>query len=568
MSQVIQEPLLKEVTLRVMGERATLQQVSLHDGASIMIGSGANCGIRLNSMRISSIHCLLQLTDSHLMLQDWCSMLGTTVNGNRVEEQCELQVGDVIRLGEFSIEVAAAGSAKRSNEGRSDSASNSIAAKPPAAPSPTPAAHASSGSTDVLADQASSLGGSPSRTTSSLPQMAADLSVATDVSLGEPSSTPFTASASEPTGDATSRLAGEAGKETVQTVVPGTASVPPGVSTVSAPQSSQLSQSTANGEKPRTPTPVARPVVKVRPTTPDNGSLDRHLDPWGDDTVALLQAELETLQAELRDRDQELRDLRSTIVQTDLGANDNRLDQEQSEALVARLEDLLDELGRSDQRALALEDLLRAEQERATAEQEERQQIEEWLGGIEQRLSDRESEWVAERKVLQGRLEQFRTDREQLDRQMHDQATSDQERAMAQMVQDLRGQLDLLQHRLDGSEQARLRLEQQLEAATSKSSEELARNSVEDAVREERLRLAQERAALSRDRAELARRLAEVEDSRHGKSHCEADERFNALRQTLKETRDKEPETPVRKPSLGARLADLWRRLDGPTDTD
>ncbi len=519
MSHAVQEPLLKEVTLRVMTERATIQQVVMQEGASVMVGSGANCGIRLNSMRISSIHCLLQFAEGHLMLQDWCSMLGTTVNGARVEEQCELKLGDVIRLGEFAIEVSAPSTTKRSGESRADSGFSSVTGNPPPAPTP---------SKDL------------------------EKPVATNEARR---------AETEPT---TKSPAPPAPTTVEATVVP---AVP--ASELLAPRSdSEPNRSTKETASPKPPTPIARPVVAVRPSVSDKSSKDRDWDPWSDDTVALLQAELETLQSELRDRDQELRDLKSSLANSDSTTLDNRLDQEQAEALVARLEDLLDELGRSDQRVLALEDLLRAEQERATAEQEERQQMEDWLGGIEQRLSERESEWSAERSILQSRLEQLRSDREQLDRHMQQQAGNDNERAMAQMLQDLRSQLDSLQQRLDSSEQARSRLEQQLETATAKTSEEMARDTVEEAVREERLRLAQERATLSRDRAELARRLAELNDDKRGKGICEADERFNALRQTLKETRDKEPETPVRKPSLGARLADLWRRLDGPTDTD
>ena len=93
---------------------------------------------------------------------------------------------------------------------------------------------------------------------------------------------------------------------------------------------------------------------------------------------------------------------------------------------------------------------------------------------------------------------------------------------------------------------------------------------IESALREERMTLAQERASLSRERAEMARKLAEVQEMpKPSVGGSAADERFNAFRQTLKELHKEEGRDAVaRKATLGSRIADLWKRLDGPTDTD
>lgn len=527
MSQAIAEPVLKGVTLKVTTDRATVQQVAMQDGASLMIGSGANCGIRLNSMRISSIHCLLQLTDGHLTLQDWCSMLGTFVNGKRVEDQCELRPGDVVKLGEFAIEVAAL----------VDAGQKGAADKRPMATSP----RSEPSSTSAATSEGREMAERPAR-----PEMAP---------VTEPPSAPL------PTSPPTAADPIAAAPKPV----PSPPASPPS-SSDSAALAEKITSSVPGKELPQkspVPSVPVRPVVKLRDSSP---GVTPVTDPWSDDTVALLQSELDLLQAELRERDQELCELRASLLEEGSVSKAGQLDEQQTEALVGRLEDLLDELARSDQRALALEDLLRAEQERTSAEQEERQQVEVWLEGIEQRLSDREAEWNAERTILQNRLEQLRADREQLDQQLQEQATSDQDRALATIVQDLRQQLEAQQSRLEAAEQGRAKAEQLLEAAQSRSVEESARESVEEAVREERLRLAQERATLSRDRADLARKLAELQEEHPGK-RCDADERYIALRQTLKETREIQ-EPPVKKPTLGARLAELWRRLDGPTDTD
>ena len=73
-----------------------------------------------------------------------------------------------------------------------------------------------------------------------------------------------------------------------------------------------------------------------------------------------------------------------------------------------------------------------------------------------------------------------------------------------------------------------------------------------------------------RDRAELARGTASTESIGHERPRTNADDRFIVFRQTLKEIHKEElkQETQPRKQTLGARIADLWRRLDGPTDTD
>jgi hypothetical protein len=134
----------------------------------------------------------------------------------------------------------------------------------------------------------------------------------------------------------------------------------------------------------------------------------------------------------------------------------------------------------------------------------------------------------------------------------------------------MRAQLDELQHELAAANRRGSVAQQELETIRSCSSDDLIRAQVEETLRSERLQLAQERATLSRERAEFARLANPPEETATGVKRNEADERFLAFRQTLKELHQQEEKqhAGARKPTLGTRLADLWRRLDGPTDTD
>ena len=236
-----------------------------------------------------------------------------------------------------------------------------------------------------------------------------------------------------------------------------------------------------------------------------------------------------------------------------------------------RLEDLLNELSHGDQRIRSLEEMLRASQEANQAEQEERQQIEKWLNDIESRLTERQSEWLAEREVLLGRLEKQREQRDELYQQL-EQATAavPAPEVPRGALQKLQSQIDELQEQLQASRRtAEPRPKSRRKALETQLSEGSYHEQVEAAVREERLKLAQERAALSRERAELARRSGTTicfrtrkptARSRCAISSISSKPCVNSINKSRHQT--------YAETGLGSRLAELWRRLDGPTDTD
>src|SRR5262249_20519762 len=98
-------------------------------------------------------------------------------------------------------------------------------------------------------------------------------------------------------------------------------------------------------------------------------------DPFRHETLELLRAEVSQLEQELADRDARLAELTAAVTAGESAGGDHAESSPDTLALVARLEQLLDELERKDERTAALEEMLRVAEEASRAEQEERCQI-------------------------------------------------------------------------------------------------------------------------------------------------------------------------------------------------
>lgn len=481
------------------------------EGSSVMIGSGINCAIRLDDSSISSIHCILRADEGQLYLQDWCSALGTFLGQTRIEEETVVPDGSVIRVGRFEIRVE---SISVNRPARSLDATPKLVERDPE-PKPEPVEVHQERKDDQLTVDAD-----------------ANFDVSEEVDDNADDGTDE--------GDYASQLDfddAEAGDRYARKDhVPGRVA-------------SGSSGFTAGEERRR-----------------NEALLLAGIDP---ETVQLLQAEIECLQRELSERDRQVAELQSAA-ETRREA-EPEMDSSATESLVGRLEELLQELEVNDQRTRVLEELLRTEQEVTRAQQEEQTQVEAWLKDIERRMLVREQEWQAEREGLVSRAQQYKDERDETDRRLEAAEQSPLGAAVQQnVVRELREQIDTLQDQLEAANRARQSLQAELEKARSTSPEEARREFIEDALREDRLKLAQEQAALSRERAQLAKRLAELDQETQRERRVETDERFRAFRQTLKELhhQDQVGSPGIRKAGLGTRIADLWRKLDGPTDTD
>ena len=93
----------RQIRIQLVEPSGTRREFRLADGGTLMVGSGANCGVRLSDPKISAIHCLIRLRDGEIELQDWCTQLGTFINGERIEEEATLQLGSELRIGKYIL---------------------------------------------------------------------------------------------------------------------------------------------------------------------------------------------------------------------------------------------------------------------------------------------------------------------------------------------------------------------------------------------------------------------------------------------------------------------------------
>ncbi len=247
------------------------------------------------------------------------------------------------------------------------------------------------------------------------------------------------------------------------------------------------------------------------------------VDTYDKETVALLRAEIEHLQAALAlaQRDAHLSDVSKgdhDAAAAGLSGTDDAPD-----PVLARMQELIEEANRSDERVTMLEELLLAAQIANGAEQEERIQLEAWIDDIEQRLAQREVERQAEVEMLHERLTQAGQMQERLVQQLR-QATGNQRvppnyhEHLEQLQQDYQKS----QHELAESRKQCAKLQQRL----SQAAEEPQR-----ALREERVRLAEEQNQVAKLKLQLSSKLTTLRNSAEPENCADtsADHRIKAL---------------------------------------
>jgi len=282
------------------------------------------------------------------------------------------------------------------------------------------------------------------------------------------------------------------------------------------------------------------------------------------DTIELLKQEVALLQAELAERDACGHGLLPGERHHVAGGNDDA----ERTAVDERLAELLTELERNDQRVRALEELLLMADEARAAEQEERRQLETWIREIEDRVGQREQELRAEHDALRRRLRQAAEDRQRLEKRFEEAGREHGETPAQQLLVTLRQEYRTLQQQMAALEVESAQWKKSCSELEKQTDPGFLQRAVEAELRESRLALAQEQAHLSRLRVELTNKLRDLElEQSRTQRVSSADRKFQVFRETLKELHEKEhvEQSPV---SLASRLANLWRKLDGPTDTD
>ena len=287
--------------------------------------------------------------------------------------------------------------------------------------------------------------------------------------------------------------------------------------------------------------------------------------PSDSDEVSFLRAEVEHLQSELSERDAELATLRTQ--QFSNSDSDCSEDNEDVVRLVNRLDELVEELQFSDQRHNDLAEFLRLSDEANQAEQEERRQLESWIQGIEQRVSQRTAESEAETARILGRNQDIQ---EQLNRaetyirKMTQPASSSSSasEAHSEMIQELRGRHDEMTERLRVANEENERFRQEFQVKNANHGDELRK--LEQKIVELELDACRERAEICRQRADLERSKSELEKKlQESGPLSDSDCRFAAMRQHLRDLHEQEKLTleEKRRRSLSGRIANLLNRV-------
>jgi len=96
-----------EVKLIVVGGKQEGMEIPVQ-GPEFLIGRGEECRLRPQSTLISRKHCAILVDKDSAVLVDFGSVNGTLVNGERVQDRCELKNGDRIKIGIIELDVRTA----------------------------------------------------------------------------------------------------------------------------------------------------------------------------------------------------------------------------------------------------------------------------------------------------------------------------------------------------------------------------------------------------------------------------------------------------------------------------
>ena len=494
-------------SLVVAHENGSRTEHPLQSGCSMFIGSSRNCGIHVPGTDVAAKHCLVDLNDDVVSIQDWVSPTGTIVNGAAIDSKVAISESDNVKLGNTTITVQTKTAPPADVETPSELTADATVGE----------------NSDAFASEHDLV-------VEGEDQEQASLDLDFDQSLD--------------TLDSVSELLGS-----------------------EADSDSDLDSDGWNDE--------GFDEDAAWNTMPDDDDLDDAPSPavsWSDQaddyetddfaqydqqTVDLLKAEIDDLRSMLADRDLHIQELSADPV-PDLDKS-APVDDLTTARLQARVDELLVEASEHDERIAILQDLLQVSEVKINAEAEERQALESWLGEIEQRIGERESEWNAELDALKQRVETTTQERDQLQHKLR-QVASRFDAA------------DAYQDTLDKLQARNAKLQEQFESARKqcvslKKHVDHLKNKENDALQEERAVIAKERAAVSRMRFELSRKLNEFESASEQEPQNLADKevalRLQTLRSHLREIHEQEQEERAQKgESLISRISSLWKRMD------
>ena len=97
--------------LVIVKGRSSNEAVLISSEAALTIGRQDGCQLRIVSSQVSRKHCELRSQDGKLFVKDLQSSNGTFVDGLKIEDETEVQAGQLLTIGNvvFRIEEAQAG---------------------------------------------------------------------------------------------------------------------------------------------------------------------------------------------------------------------------------------------------------------------------------------------------------------------------------------------------------------------------------------------------------------------------------------------------------------------------
>ena len=104
-----------QVKLKVLLGKSAGKEIPI-PVSRFLIGRAEDCHMRPKSDAISRNHCAILVSEDKVVIRDLNSRNGTVVNGERIETDCELKMGDRIRLGKLEFEVVIKESKKPKKE--------------------------------------------------------------------------------------------------------------------------------------------------------------------------------------------------------------------------------------------------------------------------------------------------------------------------------------------------------------------------------------------------------------------------------------------------------------------
>ncbi|QEG20663.1 FHA domain-containing protein [Mariniblastus fucicola] len=570
---------------------------SLDSSSNALIGSGGHCKVQLDGEGVRSLHCILEIKDDgRLEVRDWNTGC-TFVNGQAINEPTELRERDLMKIGQHEITAVLSQEGAQAALAPEPEAEVEVKTEPVAEPQIV-AQSEPQGQPEVFEPPQAELPTETSEAVEPADPVSFEPPVANGAEpelSGEPLLTEEEAQA--PSENAIGPVPVEWVDANATPTVP-TVSVEPEVpaepvfdepapvepvAEVPSEPASAITEDnlTPPVEASEESSPVAASETDV--AAPENTSIDFVYDidadfedetgdvPYGfaapefndefvsADEVRALRMENEQLRFELAKRS------------TSPSSQDAEvLSREQTVKLVSRLEELLQELKRSDVRARDMEELLRSADQATQDEQEERKQIEKWVSELESRVTQRESETEAEVQQLRKLLDEARASQQESNAALQrviDAKTSEGETVPVAVVEDLRNQIGSLQTQLNSAQADAASLREQQNRPSAGSLTEAEQQQSERKLAEMQLETSRERAEISRQRVELKRLKADLEERLGEPREANvADTRIRAMREHLKELHDKEEQEKANRRESGGlanRIASLLHRVTG-----